>query len=177
MVKVEIKNAEKLMRLFKELPRYVTADRKGGVAAKAVRKGARPLLKEAKRNLAAAIAQHAGQEGYDYASTGLLLKNLKLRRHKARFNGEHFTVGVGNRRYPVSGKTYTDKRGRIRPVTRKGATTKLNGARLEYGTSDQKPTPWLRPALAAKGAQVIGNITSDLEKRLDKLAQKHLEGK
>lgn len=171
MAKVEIKNAEKLMRLLKSLPRDVVADRRGGVVAKAVRKGARPLFDEVKRNLQAAI----DEDGSD--STGLLIKNLKLRRRKAAFKGEHFTIGVGNKRYPVSGKTYTDKRGRERPVTRKGATTKLNGARLEYGTGKQKPIPWIRPALTAKGEQTVHAITGELSERLDKLAEKYLKGK
>ncbi|RPD90514.1 hypothetical protein EGK75_01120 [Neisseria weixii] len=170
MAKVEIKNADKIMRLLQQLPRDVVADRRGGVVAKAIRKGSRPLLKEVQQRLQAAIDVHGDE------STGLLMKNLKLRRHRAKFKGEHFTIGVGNKRYPTNGKTYTDKRGRIRPVTRKGATTKLNGARLEYGTSQQKSTPWLRPAFAAKAELTITAITDDLEKRLDKLAQKHLKG-
>ncbi len=170
MAVVKLHNAEKIMKLLQTLPRDVVANRRGGVAALAVRKGARPLLQAAKQNLQAAIDANGDE------SSGLLLKNLKLRRHRAKFKGEHFTVGVGNKRYPVSGKTYTDKRGKTRPVTRKGATTKLNGARLEYGTSHQSATPWLRPAFAAKAESTITAITGDLEKRLDKLAQKHLKG-
>lgn len=171
MTKVEIKNADKLMQLFQQLPRDVVANHRGGVAAKAVRKGAQPLFKEVRRNLQESIDQDGGD------STGLLMKNLKLRRHKARFAGEHFTIGVGNKRYPKrNGQTYTDKRGRVRAALIKGATTKLNGARLEYGTSHQRALPWLRPALAAKGEATINAITGDLEQRLDKLAEKYLKG-
>lgn len=172
MVKVEIRNAQKLLRLLKELPQDVVSDRKGGVAAKAVRTGARPLFNEVRRNLQVSIDKDGGD------STGLLVKNLKLRRRKANFKGEHFTIGVGNKRYPKrNGETYVDKRGKVRNALMKGATTKLNGARLEYGTSRQSAVPWLRPALAAKAEQTIHAITGDLEKRLDKLAGKYLKGK
>lgn len=173
MITVRLEGAEHIMRLLTTLPREVTANSRGGMAALAMRKGARPMLNKAKENL-----DHAIQEnGYD-ESTGLLQQNLKLRRHRLDFKGEKFTIGVGNKRYPkVATRVTRGKDGKWRPVKRDGATTKLNGARLEYGTEHQKATPWLVPAFEATAEQVIHDVTDDLKRRVDQAATRLLRGR
>lgn len=155
MQTVRIENADKLYRLLRELPKHATQSKSGGVVALAIRKGSKPMMEAVRKNLQRSI-EIGGDE-----SSGLLMKNLKLRRHKYEGKGEYFTIGVGNKRYPTG---------------KKGATTKLNGARLEYGTSHQAPIPWIRPAFNVHAEQTIKDITVDLEKRLDKLAAQYLVG-
>ena len=164
---VAIRGADQINALLKALPRAVTANKNGGICAKAMRKGANVILKEAKPALQRSI-DVKGDE-----SSGLLMKNLKARRKKAKFKGEHFSVGVGNKRYPTN-KTWTDKKGRERPVTRNGASTKLNGHRLEYGTSHQGSQPWIRPAFAKTHLLAFTVINNELLSSLDKLAKIHL---
>lgn len=171
MAEVKIHNAEKLMRMLQTLPKELTANKRGGVVAQSMRKGANLIHKEAKKNLQRAIAIHGDE------STGLLMKNLKVRRKRYEGKGERFTVGVGNKRYPIDGKTITGKNGKTKPATVAGAkTTKLSGQRLEYGTSHQKAAPWIRPAFTATAETAINTITSDLEKGLDKIASNLLKG-
>ncbi len=172
MIKVKLEGTEHIMNMLNKLPREVTANSRGGMAALAMRKGARTMLNKAKENLDRAIHEN----GYD-ESTGLLRQNLKLRRHRANFKGEKFTIGVGNKRYPkVATRVTRGKDGKWRAVKRDGATTKLNGARLEYGTEHQKATPWLVPAFEATAEQVIHDVVDDLTKRLDNAAAKLLGG-
>ena len=164
---VAIRGADQINALLKALPRAVTANKNGGICAKAMRKGANVILKEAKPALQRSIDVNGDE------SSGLLMKNLKARRKKAKFKGEHFSVGVGNKRYPTN-KTWTDKKGRERPVTRNGASTKLNGHRLEYGTSHQGSQPWIRPAFAKTHLLAFTVINNELLSSLDKLAKIHL---
>ena len=164
---VEIRGADRINALLKALPREVTASKNGGICAKAMRKGANVILKEAKPALQRSIDVNGDE------SSGLLMKNLKARRKKAKFKGEHFSVGVGNKRYPTN-KTWTDKNGKERPVNRKGASTRLNGQRLEYGTSHQPETPWVRPTFAKTHLLAFTTINTELLSSLDKLAKIHL---
>lgn len=157
MAVVEIHGAEKMLRLLTRLPRDVVANKRGGVVAKSMRKGANLIRREMRVNLIRAIALRGDD------STGLLLKNLKVRRKKYAGKGEHFTVGVGNKKYPGKREKY------------KATNTKMSGQRLEYGTSKQAAAPWMRPAFAKTARPAIDLITSDLEKTLDKLAQKYLD--
>lgn len=156
MTTVKIEGADKLLKLLQELPKELTQNKRGGVAAKSLRKGANVILKEERRTLARAIEADGGE------STGLLMKNLKVRRKKYDGKGERMTIGVGNKRYP-------DTPGR------KDRTTRLNGQRLEYGTSQQKATPWVRPAFEAKAEEAIQTTVQSLSNDLDHLARKHLK--
>lgn len=157
MSTVKIQGADRLLNLLHALPKEVTQNKRGGVAAKALRRGANVLLQEERRTLYRAI-QIGGDE-----STGLLMKNLKIRRKKYNGHGERMTIGVGNKRYPGA-------------EGQKGKTTRLNGQRLEYGSSEQAATPWVRPAFEAKAQEAINTTVSTLSADLDKLAAKHLKG-
>lgn len=157
MTTVQIEGADRLMKLLLELPREVTQSKRGGVVGKALRKGANVILKEERQTLYRAI-QINGDD-----STGLLMKNLKIRRKRYKGNGERVTIGVGNKRYPGA-------------EGMRGKTTRLNGQRLEYGTSEQAATPWARPAFEAKAQEAIQVTVDTLSRDLEKLAQQHLRG-
>jgi hypothetical protein len=43
---------------------------------------------------------------------------------------------------------------------------------LEYGSSHQPATPWLRPAVTEHGEKVINIVVDDLIKRLDATVRK-----
>lgn len=161
MAVVKIHNADKLTALLNALPQKLVSDRRGGVVAKSMRKGANLIRKEERKTLQRAIDSHKNKYPFD-TSTDLLKKNLKVRRKKYAGKGEKFTVGVGNKKYP----------GR---EGKKGATTALAGQRLERGTSKQAPTPWVAPAFAATAQPAIELITSDLENNVEKIAQAYLK--
>lgn len=157
MGSVKIVNAEKIMNMLDQLPAHLTSDAQGGVVAKSMRKGANLIRKEMKVTLQRAIDARGDE------STGLLMKNLKVRRKKNHRDGERFTVGAGNKRYP-------GRKGE------RGGTTRLSAQRLEYGTSKQAPMPWIRPAFDKTAAPAIRAITEDLERRLDVIAATYLKG-
>ena len=165
---VEIRGADLINKLLRELPKAVTQGKKGGVVADALRKGARVIYYHEKLLLERAIAE-GGDE-----STGLLLSNLKVRRGKLKGNGERVTIGGGKRKYKLKGKTVKDKKGKEQQAYKNNANTALTAARLEYGTSTQRSVPFARPAFNAKADQAFEVINDDLLKTLDKLAQKYL---
>jgi hypothetical protein len=43
---------------------------------------------------------------------------------------------------------------------------------LEWGSSHQPATPWLRPAVQEHGTEVIDIVTADLLRRLDQTVRK-----
>ena len=153
---IALQGGDQVIKLLKELKSVPKQD-KNKVINKAMRKGGGIMLKKAKQTLDAAIAINGDE------SLGLTKKNLKLRKksgRKAKANF-HYTIGVGNKKYP-SGK--------------KGATTRLNAARLEYGTSKQPATPWLRPAFNETKEEVVSTIMSELVVGLEQLANNTVRG-
>src|SRR5690606_28433132 len=85
----------------------------------------------------------------------LLAKNIIASRGKQVFGskGERYLVRVKRKPYP-------DRKGK--PVT-----TRKTAALLEYGSSHQLATPWMRPAVQTKGAEAINVIATDLKRRVD----------
>lgn len=152
-VEVKLSGADGIISLLKSLPAEVVSKR-GGPVKLALAKGARLLRDEARKNAQAAIAQ-GGDE-----STGLLVPNIISSRGKAPTSGkgERYLVRVKR-------KTYPNRKGET-------VTTHKTAHLLEYGSSKQPATPWLRPAVQQKGAQVIDVIVTDLRSRLDKIVAK-----
>lgn len=152
-VEVKLEGVEQTLQMLRSLPPEIVSKR-GGPVKLALAKGARLLRDEAKRNLQAAIAQSGD------VSTGLLLKNVIASRGKALTGakGERYLVRVRRKAYP-------DRQG-------ESVTTRKTAALLEYGSSHQPATPWLRPALQAKGAEVVRVVTEDLNRRIDLVVQK-----
>lgn len=152
-VEVKLQGVENTLRLLHSLPAEVVSKR-GGPVKLALAKGARLLRDEAKRNLQAAIVRDGD------VSTGLLLQNVIASRGKAPTGsrGERYLVRVRS-------KTYPGRKGD--PVT-----TRKTASLLEYGSDTQTATPWLRPAVQAKGAEVIRVVTDDLNRRIKLIIKK-----
>lgn len=150
-VEVTITGADRIMHLLHNLP-YEVVSRRGGPAKLALAKGARLLRDQARSNLQAAIALGGDQ------SSGLLVQNVVATRGKppAAGRGERYLVRVRR-------KTYPGRAGQ--PVT-----TRKTASLLEYGSSQQTATPWLRPAVAARGQEIINVITDDLLRRVERIA-------
>ncbi len=160
---IDIRGAEKIMRLLKELPKSVTTGRTGGVVAKALRKGARVLVNEEKKTLQSAI-----NIGNVY-STGQLIKKLtvkRVRKHSEAGEKMQVTVGKGNYKTKADGSARTGKKSQ--------PSFYAVGSFLEYGTSRQPATPWVRPAFNAKAAEAILTTEKTLLDSLEKIAQKQL---
>lgn len=152
-VEVKLTGVDGVIATLRALPAEVVSKR-GGPVKLALAKGARLLRDKARSNLQQQIA-HGGDE-----STGLLVQNVISSRGKAP------TGGKGERALVrVKRKTYPDRTGK--PVT-----TLKTANLLEYGSSKQPATPWLRPAVQTEGAKVIGVITQDLTRRLDLVVKK-----
>lgn len=153
-MEVKLQGLDGVLATLRSLPPEIVSKR-GGPVKLALAKGARILRDEARQNLRAAIAQ-----GGDEQSTGLLEQNVVATRGKAPHGG-------GGERYlvRVRRKTYPDRTGK--PVT-----THKTAHLLEYGSLHQPATPWLRPAVLAKGEEVISVVTADLLRRIDLVVKK-----
>lgn len=152
-VEVKLQGVENTLRMLQSLPPEIVSKR-GGPVKLALAKGARLLRDEARRNLQAAIAQSGD------VSTGLLLQNVIASRgnQPSGAKGERYLVRVRS-------KTYPDRKGD--PVT-----TRKTASLLEYGSDTQPATPWLRPAVQAKGAEVIRVVVDDLNRRIELVIKK-----
>jgi len=177
-MKVEMKLAglEGVLSTLQQLPAEVVS-KKGGPVKAALRKGALVILNEAKRNLAVAIAQ-PGKSGIT-ESTGFTEKNVVMRRKVPNgINGERYIITVTPKAHPTGG-TYRRKSRRSGASNRKERGRKLNAITanaiaffLEYGTSKQAATPWLRPAFKTKAAESISTIERELVKGIDRIVKK-----
>lgn len=152
-VDVQMQGLEGVLATLRSLPPEIVSKRGGPVKA-ALRKGARVIFLEAKKNLQQ-VTSNATDDGKRY-STGLLLKNLVVTRGKKPFNtkGERYLVRVRRKSYNREGKAVTTL-----------ATANL----LEYGSAKQPMEPWLRPAFAAKAAQAITTTEQELLKQINKI--------
>lgn len=154
-MKVELKlhGLDGVLETLQALPAEVVSKR-GGPVKLALAKGARLLRDEAKKNIARAIAI----DGSD--STGTTQESIIATRGKPIFGskGERYLVRIKRKQF----------------INRHGSktNTRLTARTLEYGNSQQAATPWLRPSVQRRGAQVIDVVTEDLLKRLDRVVAK-----
>jgi hypothetical protein len=155
-VEVKLEGLNGVLETLKSLPPEVVSKR-GGPVKSALRKGARVIFFEAKKNLEAATS-NATDDGKKY-STGLLLKNLIVSRGKPPFGsrGERYLVRVRRKSYQRKGK----------------ATTTLATANLlEYGSVKQPMEPWIRPAFQAKAEAAIRTTEAELLRQIDRVVKK-----
>lgn len=158
-VTVNLSGVDGVLQLLRNLPPEVVSKR-GGPVKLALKKGAvSVLLPEVLKNLKAAIALHGDE------STGLLLANVVATRGKEPIGGkgERYLVRVRS-------KVYANRKAEAafgKSKKAKAPTTRKTAALLEYGSAHQPATPWLRPAVHTKGAEVIEVVRADLLRRLD----------
>lgn len=150
-------DTRQVLSTLQRLPAEVVSKR-GGPVKLALAKGARLLRNKAKQNLRAAIAQNGER------STGELERRVIASRGKAPFGGkgERYLVRVKKRDYVNADGVKTN------PL--------MTANLLEYGSVHQPATPWLRPALAESGQQVIDVVTTDLLRRVDAAVAKLAAG-
>ena len=150
MIEVHLQGVEGVLKTLQSLPPEVVSKR-GGPVKLALAKGARLLRNEVKKNLRRNIKTDE--------STGLLEKNIISTRGKQPYDtkGERYLVRVKRRTYP-------DKDGK--PVT-----TLKTANIMEYGSKKQMAQPFIRPAVASKGAETIAVITKDLINRIEKVTK------
>lgn len=154
---VNISGLDGVLDMLKQLPSEVVSKR-GGPVKLALKKGATLIYKQADINLMLATQGMVTDE--KQYSTGLLRKNLIVSRGKEPIGskGERYLVRVRRKSYP-------DRKGEV--------TTTLKTAQiLEYGSSQQQPDPWIRPAFESKAEDAIKTISDDLLQRLDKIVKK-----
>lgn len=154
---VNVTGLDGVLNMLQQLPSEVVSKR-GGPVKLALKKGATVIYKQADINLMLAT-QGMVSDGKQY-STGLLRKNLIVSRGKEPIGskGERYLVRVRRKSYP-------DRKGEV--------TTTLKTAQiLEYGSSEQKPDPWIRPAFQSKAEESIKVISEDLVERIDKIVRK-----
>lgn len=157
---MDVKGLDDVLRTLRSLPPEVVSKR-GGPVKLALAKGARLIRDQAKANLRAQIALNGD------VSTGLLEKNVIASRGKPPFGGKGERYLVRVRR-----KAYDQQKIGRRQKAGKRVTTHKTASLLEYGSSHQPATPWLRPAVRQKGAQAIAVISADLKRRLDLTVKK-----
>lgn len=157
-VEMHVSGLEGVLATLQSLPAEVVSARGGPVKA-ALATGARFMRDRAKENLARSIAVN-GQDD----STGLLMQNVIASRGKppTGSKGERYLVRVRRKAYDLQKISKKESRSK----SRKRVTTLQTANLLEYGSSRQQATPWLRPAVQQSGGEAINLITNDLNRRL-----------
>lgn len=159
-METSLRGLDGLLDTLRSLPPELVSKR-GGPVKLALAKGARLIRDQAIINLRSAI------ERGGHVSTGLLEKNVVVTRGKPLYGGKGERYLVRVRR-----KAYDMQKLSKRQAAGKRVTTHKTASLLEYGSSHQPATPWLRPAVRQKGEQAIHVITTDLAQRIDKTVQK-----
>lgn len=164
-VEMQLQGVDGVLDMLRKLPAEVVSKR-GGPVKLSLANGARFLRDKAKDNLRLAIAENGD------VSTGLLEKSVIASRGKPPLSGkgERYLVRVKRKAY--DGQKLTKRDTRVAPKSRKRVTTLQTANLLEYGSVHQPATPWLRPAVRVHGPATINLITTDLGKRVEKLAAK-----
>lgn len=159
-IEMNVSGLNGVLETLQSLPAEVVSKR-GGPVKLALAKGARLIRDQAKVNLKAAIALNGD------VSTGLLEENVIASRGKPPFGGKGERYLVRVRRKAYDG----DKIGKKQKAGKR-VTTHKTASLLEYGSSHQPATPWLRPAVRQKGEQAINVITDDLQRRIGLVVKK-----
>ena len=132
------------------------AGKQGGPVLAALRKGAKVIDAQHRANLQA-VTSNATDAG-TRESTGFLAKNLAVSRGKPPFGGkgERVLLRVRRKGYP----------GRAKVSTLQVANL------LEYGSSQQPPEPWIRPAFLSRAAEAIQTTERELLAAIDRIVRK-----
>lgn len=158
-VETRLSGLDGVLDLLNKLPPEVVSKR-GGPVRRALRKGALRILEQAQTNIRASIAQ-AGKTGIT-DTTGLTAQSVVARRRRLdRIKGERYVVTVAGKPHPGGGRY------RRRPIR-----TNDIAFFLEYGTSKQPATPWLRPAFASRAQDAVQTVETELVRDLERIVAK-----
>lgn len=157
---IDIQGLDGVLKTLQSLPPEIVSKR-GGPVKLALAKAARVIRDQAAVNLDKAIRINGAQ------STGLLGKNVVVTRGKEPIGtkGERYLVRVRRKAYDGEKISKRQKAG-------KRVTTHKTASLLEYGSSHQPATPWLRPAVEEKGSEALSVFTTELNRRIDAAVKK-----
>ncbi len=175
-VEMNLHGMEGVLSTLKSLPPELVS-RRGGPVRAALRKGAMVIVTQARSNFKSAVAA-PGKTGIT-ESTGFTEKNIvPLRKNIRGGKGERYIVAVSYKDHPTGGerkrasrRTGKSKR-RVREIKRQVVKANDIAFMMEYGTSKQAATPWLRPAFKTKAQEAIQVTSDDLVKRVNKIVKK-----
>ena len=154
---INIDGLNGVLETLKKLPRDVTTNSRGGMVNLAMRKGTRLMVSKLRPAAQAAIDKNGS------VSTGLLASSLTTRRIRGGRNTHRLNITVRKRVYPK-------RTGGQRRRTNTHQTARY----LEYGTVKQAATPWIRTTFKKMAQPTINTIVDDLNRRIDKAAEKYL---
>lgn len=159
-VDVKLTGLDGVLDTLKSLPPELVSKR-GGVARSALRKGAMVIVKQARSNFAAAVAQ-AGKTGIT-DTTGFTERQIvaKRRRPPSSMKGEKFVVTVNPKPHP-NGNIFRNHALQANDIA----------FVMEAGSSKQAATPWLRPAFESKAEEAIRTVESELLSGVDRAVKK-----
>ncbi len=149
-MELKVKGLDNVMDMLKNLPNEVISVR-GGPVKTALKRAALVIKKEVAKNLNQTVSDEA---------TGLLAKSLISTRGKTNGMGEKYVVRFKNLKYTRS--------------SGEEVTTRKSGHLLEYGSSKQKPQPYIRPAAQAKAQEAINVFSKEINKEIEKLTKKYI---
>lgn len=176
-VEMKLSGLDGVLDTLKRLPPDVVS-KNGGPVRRALVKGAVVIREQAKANFRSAVAM-PGKSGIT-ESTGFTAEQIIIKR-KAPLggqNGERYIVGVRPKPHPS--KSMVRRKSREKPNSKrkragpKERTIQANDIAfmMEYGTSKQSPTPWIRPAFEQKAAEAITTIEREVVKGVVRLVKK-----
>lgn len=143
-----------ILAKLKSLPPEI-ASKRGGPVAKALRKGAVVIQKEAKANIRR-VTQNTEASGY--VSTKTLEKAVVVRKDsnpQRSGANERYSVRISKKKYEGV-ETLATQTGRW----------------LEYGTEKQKAEPWMTPAWFSAREKALNTVVTELISGVDKAIAK-----
>jgi len=161
-VEFDIKGLEGVVKTLRELPPELVSKR-GGVVRRAASKAINVIRNQARVNLRARTLSG------DNSNTGFTAKSVVSKRKKppAGVNGERFIVTVKYEDHPTSRGVYKRKKIKANDIA----------FMMEYGTINQPPEPWLRPAYESKKELAVSTATAEvlsgIKKAVDKLSRQN----
>lgn len=173
-IEFALQGADGLLRTLQMFPKEVIGAGKTGPCAKAVRRGAIVIMRQAKRDFRKAVAL-PGKSGIT-DSSGFTESKIFVKRLQPKngVRGERYIVSVIPKPHPSNKLIRRKSRSMGKRKKRGGPKPRLTGANdvafiMEYGSKNQPATPWLRPAFMSKRDEAVTTIISSLSKDLAKI--------
>jgi len=176
-VDVKLEGLDGVLKTLQSLPPEVVSKR-GGPVRLSLAKGARVLRNEAQKNLRTSI--EAPGKTKITNRTGFTEKNVVAMRKDppVGMKGERFIVTVRPVNHPSARRVKRTSRrsakSKRKVRARKERQVQANDIAFmfEFGTSQQEPLPWLKPAFLSKASESIEVVRTDLISRVDRIVRK-----
>lgn len=158
-VKFSVLGIDEVLNVLMQLPPEVVSKR-GGPVKTAVFKAARHVRDEERITLQRSLDIRR-EKGL---STGLLMKNVVMRRSKSLLQGkgERYVVKISRKNYPRKDNTLTGSK----PSTLKSAHI------MEYGSEKQLATPFIIPAFNRSNVRAFQIMVNELDIGIAKIIKR-----